>query len=413
MADQALSVGGMFLVNLVLARTQSKQEYGVFALSYSVLVFLLGLQNAAILEPFTVFGSGRYSSDLPQYFRLMFWCNIVLAPLMALPIVSLGISFRALAAQWFPRGISGLVLALSALSSAALLRRVFYLQKRANLAATASTIFFLIVMAGLWLTANSHVLNGSSVFLILSAGWLVAGLALARSLPFRNSGQTFLQGQPGYWSEHWKYAHWVLLTALIFQLTTQAYYWLVAGLLSVRDVAELKAIALLVAPADQIFIALNYLVLPLLCSHHAAGRTDLLLSAWRWYAIAISSATLMFFLIFNTFGKTVTHVLYGGRYDEAAPLLSLMLLLPVVMGIGHTMNAALKAAESPRLVFWAYAASAAVTFVAGVPLVAKFGLRGAVYGMLLSASSYTVAMAVGFVNCFSRKTAAPAAFVQL
>src|SRR6266576_2672886 len=53
-ADQALAVGGVFLVNVVLARTQTKEEYGMFALSYSVFTFLYGLYNAAVVEPFTV-----------------------------------------------------------------------------------------------------------------------------------------------------------------------------------------------------------------------------------------------------------------------------------------------------------------------------------------------------------------------
>lgn len=408
MADQALSVGGTFLVNLVLARTQSKEQYGMFALSYSLLVFLLGLQNAAILEPFTVFGSGRYRSRLAEYFQLMFWSNTALGLLLTALLLVLVLAFRGLAPQLLPSGIIGLGLTITLLLSGTLIRRVFYLQERADLAAAASTIFFLTVMAGLWLTAKSHVLNSSSVFLVLAAGWMTAGLSLVGNLSFGKSGKTFLECQPDYWPEHWKYARWVLLTAFIFQLTTQGYYWLVAGLLSVRDVAELKAVALLVAPADQIFIALNYLVLPLLCSHYAARRMERLLSAWRWYAIAITAATLSFFLVLFIFGKLITHVLYGGRYDDAAPLLTWMLLVPVVMGIGHTMNAALKAAESPRLVFWAYAVSAGVTFIAGVPLVVRLGLRGAVYGMLLSGSSYTVAMAVGFATRFQRTTSAPA-----
>src|SRR6266567_8427876 len=64
--DQALSVGGMFVANIALARTVSKEEYGMFALSYSVFTFLSGLHNAAILEPCTVYGSGRYRDRLPE-----------------------------------------------------------------------------------------------------------------------------------------------------------------------------------------------------------------------------------------------------------------------------------------------------------------------------------------------------------
>jgi len=408
MADQAFSVGGMFLVNLVLARTLSKEEYGMFALSYSVLVFLMGLHNAAILEPFTVYGSGRYRSRLAEYFQLMFWSNAALGLLVTILLLAVCLSFRGIAPHLLPRGITGLGLTVSVLLSGTLLRRIFYLQRQAALAAAASGVFFLTVVGGLWLTARAHVLDSFSVFLVLAAGWLAAGLSLAGKLPFGQTRQSFLAGEPGYWREHWKYARWVLVTGFVFQLTTQGYYWLVAGFLSAGDVAELKAITLVVAPADQIFIALNYLVLPLLCAHYAARRMESLLSAWKRYAIAITAATLSFFLFIQAFGKPLTHLLYGGRYDDAASLLNLLVLVPVVMGVGHTMNAALKAAESPRLVFWAYVASGAVTFLGGAPLVAKFGVRGAVYGMLLSGISYTAAMAVGFITHVWRSDPAPA-----
>jgi O-antigen/teichoic acid export membrane protein len=402
MADQALSVGGMFLVNLVLARTQSKEEYGMFALSYSVLVFLMGLQNAAILEPFTVYGSGRYRSRLVEYFQLMFWSNAALGLVATTLLLALCLSLRTIAPELLPRGITGLGLTVSVLLSGTLLRRIFYLQRQPALAAVASGVFFLTVAGGLWLTARAHVLDSFSVFLVLAAGWLAAGLGLAGQLPFGKTRHSFLAGEPDYWREHWTYARWVLLTAFVFQLTTQGYYWLVAGLLSTGDVAELKAITLVVAPADQIFIALNYLVLPRLCAHYAAQRMKSLLSAWKWYALAITAATLSFLLFIRAFGKPVTHLLYSGRYDDAAPLLNLVVLVPVVMGVGHTMNAALKAAESPRLVFWAYLASGGVTFLAGAPLVARFGVRGAVYGMLLSGASYTAALALGFIVTFRR-----------
>src|ERR1700681_3452254 len=76
MTDQGLSVGGMFMVNVALARTQTKEEYGTFVLSYSVFTFLAGLHNAAILEPYTVYGSGRYRLHSSAYFRSMAWSNL-------------------------------------------------------------------------------------------------------------------------------------------------------------------------------------------------------------------------------------------------------------------------------------------------------------------------------------------------
>src|SRR5437879_5981203 len=75
--DQALSVGGMFLANVALARAQTKEEYGMFALSYSVFTFLAGLHNASVLEPYTVYGSGRYHQSFPEYERLLWRCTAI------------------------------------------------------------------------------------------------------------------------------------------------------------------------------------------------------------------------------------------------------------------------------------------------------------------------------------------------
>ena len=77
-ADQALAVGGMFLVNVMLARTRTKEEYGMFALTYSLFTFIAGVHNASILEPYTVYGSGRYRDRFPEYLRLMTRANALL-----------------------------------------------------------------------------------------------------------------------------------------------------------------------------------------------------------------------------------------------------------------------------------------------------------------------------------------------
>src|SRR3954447_18443067 len=74
-ADQAFAVGATFLLNVVLARSQTKEEYGLFALSYSLFTFLSALHNAAILEPCTVYASGRYRGRFPQYSRLIAQIN--------------------------------------------------------------------------------------------------------------------------------------------------------------------------------------------------------------------------------------------------------------------------------------------------------------------------------------------------
>lgn len=407
-ADQALAVGGIFLVNVVLARTQSKAEYGMFALSYSVFTFLSGLHNAAILEPYTVFGSGRYANRFSEYLRLIARSHVLVSIALTGLLLMTGLLLLWIAPQFASRALLGLGLTIGILLSGTFLRRVFYVQRQASLAATASLVSLLAVGCGLWLTTKVHALDSFTVFLILALGWIAAGAGLGSRLAFGNPRQRFLELEPRYWREHWKYTQWVFATAFVFQLTNQGYYWLVAGILSVKEVAELKAMYLLVAPVDQILIALSYLVLPMLASHYATRKMKNFSSLWKRFGLATAGMTALFALLIRILGKTAMHVLYAGKFDGLASLLFVMALLPAAMGIGNTLNNALKAAEKPRFVFYAYLSSGAATFLVGIPLVIRLGLRGAVYGMLLSAATYSGALAAGFFFAMHRSAAGAA-----
>jgi O-antigen/teichoic acid export membrane protein len=399
-ADQVLAVAGTFLVNVVLARTQTKTEYGMFALTYSVFTFLAGLHNAAILEPYTVYGSGRYRGRYSAYLRLMARNNAFVGLLLMGSVLGACLLFVWVAPSLVSRALVGLGLTVGILLSGSFLRRAFYLQHEAALAAKTSLVFLLTVACGLWLTAKAQRLDSFSVFLILALGWIAAGACYARKLHWGKTKQSLSEVKPHYWREHWSYMKWVLATAFVFQLTTQGYYWLVAGILSVGDVAGLKAIYLLVAPIDQLFAALSFIVLPRMSTHSAANRPGHLVSLLKRYSLFSVGATATFALVVRVVGRPVLHVLYAGKFDDLATLLFTLALLPVVMGIGHAMNDALKALEKPRLVFFAYLCSGAATFLVGIPLVTRSGLRGAVYGMLLSGATYSAALAVGFFSVF-------------
>jgi O-antigen/teichoic acid export membrane protein len=399
--DQVLSVGGSFLVNVALARTRTKEEYGMFALSYSVFIFLLGVHNAAILEPFTVYGSGRYRERFSAYLRLIARSNVLFGALLSALILLVCLVFWYLTGHLLSRALVGLGLTVGFLLLGVFLRRAFYVQREPALAAKSSFAFFITVILGLWFTLKLDSLDSLSVFLILAVGWIVAIGIYGRKLALGRTQSKFLGSEPKYWRIHWNYARWVLVTAFVFQLMTQGYYWLVAGFLSVREVGELRAINNLIAPVDQIFIALSYLLVPAMASHYAANHTNNLLSLWKRYTVAILGVTALFALGVRILGQQLLQLLYAGRFDGLAPLLFWLALLPMVTAVGNTMAQALKAAEKPRLVFYAFVSSGAATFGLGLPLVARLGLRGAVYGMLLSGAIFTAAMAVSFLRSFN------------
>lgn len=396
LADQALSVGGVFLANVALARVRTKEEYGMFALSYSIFTFVAGLHNALILEPYTVYGSGRYRNRSSGYLRLMLRMNFSFGLVLSGIILSLCLLIWLATPHGDLHPLVGLGLSISLLLSGVFLRRSFYVLGQSGLAAKSSLSFFLTVAVGLWITWKIHVLDSLWVFLVLGFGWVVAGSLYGRKLPLTKLRTPFLESEPAYWGVHWKYARWVFITAFVFQLMTQGYYWLLAGFLSAKEVGELRAMYNFIAPVDQVFIALGYLVLPAMAAHYAAKRMDSLLVLWKRYVLAIFALAACFALVLRLFGQRMMHILYAGKFDGLASLLFVLALLPVLMAMGNTMTQALNAVEKPKFVFFGFLSSAVVTLAAGIPLVIHFGLRGAVYGMLVSGITFSIAIGIGF-----------------
>jgi O-antigen/teichoic acid export membrane protein len=399
-ADQAFAVGGGFLANVALARTQSKEDYGLFALWYSVFTFLSGLHNAAILQPYTVYASGRYRDNFSEYLRLMVRSNAVLSAALTGLLLACCLVFHWVRPQWLSPALLGLAVAVGFLLSGLFLRRAFYVQQRPDLAAKSSFAFFVVLLIGLWLAGRAHKLDSFSVFVIMAAGWASAGLLFGRKLQFGKPVQNFGKIVPGHWGEHWNYAKWILATAFVFQLTTQGYYWLLGGILSAKEVGEFRAMYILVGPVDQVFIAISYLIVPALAAHYATHRISSFLSLWRRFTFATILGTSLFALLARITGRYVVHLLYGGKYDDLTPYFYVLGFLPLIMWIGTTMAQAFFGAEKPKFVFWAYVGSGAATICLGIPLVTHFGLWGAVYGMLLSSAAYTIVLAATFFWTF-------------
>jgi hypothetical protein len=106
-------------VNIALARTQTKEEYGMFALSYSAFTFLSGVHNAAILEPYTVYASGRYRDRFPEYLRLMIRSNALMGLFLSGILLLSGLLLLKVAPQFAPRALWGLALTVGILLSGA------------------------------------------------------------------------------------------------------------------------------------------------------------------------------------------------------------------------------------------------------------------------------------------------------
>src|SRR6185436_2674834 len=72
LVDQALISGSGFLLNILIARWVPPAEYGLFAVAYAGFVVASGIHTSLLVEPMSVLGAARPSSELASYLgRLM------------------------------------------------------------------------------------------------------------------------------------------------------------------------------------------------------------------------------------------------------------------------------------------------------------------------------------------------------
>src|SRR5579862_7401432 len=106
--DQAFFAGTHFLLNVLLARWLTSAEYGVFALTYSVFVLFASLHSATFVEPMLVFGAGKYSDRLAEYFGILIRGHFLLLLPVSLFIAVVGV----LIGDWVSSSVGHALLAL-------------------------------------------------------------------------------------------------------------------------------------------------------------------------------------------------------------------------------------------------------------------------------------------------------------
>src|SRR5216683_4409827 len=71
--DQGLMSGSNFLLSILLARWLAPEQYGAYALAFSLFFFVSAVHQALLLEPMSVFCTSEYATRQHAYIGAMLW----------------------------------------------------------------------------------------------------------------------------------------------------------------------------------------------------------------------------------------------------------------------------------------------------------------------------------------------------
>src|SRR5215475_1469188 len=229
--DQGFTALTGFVVSFFLARWLSTEMYGAYAIAFAAYLFICGFHSAIILEPMSVYGTARHSSDLRRYFRAQIAVHAVLASaLSAVAALIAGVVWLIAPQSLLANSIFGAALAIPLLLLLWVARRMCYVLQHPGTALFGSVGCLVTVFAGLYALRFLQWLTPFSAFLLTALGSLLgATLILARIARVQGGAARLTAAlssahdAPMNWreilGENWSYGRWLCGTAILYPIS--------------------------------------------------------------------------------------------------------------------------------------------------------------------------------------------------
>ena len=389
--DFGLYSGSNFLLGILLARWMAPEQYGAYALVFSIFILVTFLYQALLLEPLSVFSGTTYSKNLRGYLKSNFWLHwgvsAVICVLMAATAIAAKVWWHSPASAM---AFAGMTAATPFILIHALGRRSFYLKLSPGPAAFGSSFYCVLVVAGSFLVYKLGWLSAFSAFLVMGFAALVGGVIMVFQLNAKLEPATAEMQLSETWKKHWDYGKWALGTCIVGWIPTYVYIPLVSKFSGLAVAAELRALMNLGGPVLQTYAALSMLFLPFAARVQGeSGRKGTTALTRKLTALFVAGA-VAYWMVLIPLRHPLFQLLYNGKYIDASSLLPLFAAETVIWSAALGPAIVLRAMEYPRSLFFANGAASIVAIVFGIPATRYFGLHGVVWSMVLANVLYVI-----------------------
>ena len=216
--DQGLFAGANFALNIYLANVLNEAAYGQFAIGFTVILFLGGVQAPFIIEPILVFGAGRFKEQLLHYKKKSVIINNVLLALVSLSIIIVASIYNL----WFQFDYYYTIIISSLVAPFILyqwlMRRFAYVVKKPAIAAVGNCVYVicLVVILGISYLLELFLLNELNIFILLGICSVFSGLVLSYFLNKQFQNRTKKINYVSVLGRHWHYGKWSFPASLFY-----------------------------------------------------------------------------------------------------------------------------------------------------------------------------------------------------
>jgi O-antigen/teichoic acid export membrane protein len=405
--SQVLLSAASFAIGLILIRRTSDVQYGYYILATNAILLLASLQNALFNPPLAI----RMSRlDLPGRSGLV--GGLYREQRRIVPMVGATVFVIALGA-WYAGVLDAhtgpLVLVTVAAAIAVLHREYFRMvlfAHRRSYDVLRTDVFYVALLVGGALVATLTPAPAFAAVLTLSVAAVAGGILLSRTL--RRHEPWNPEGAPGILRDIGPLAAWSTAGAGVNWAFSQGYIYLVAGTLDLTAVAAIAATRLLLMPVNLLASGMGPLMLPLASGWLHRHGAQLVLRRLCLLALGLGLATLCYFAILWLLRDWIFTALLKKQFAQRDALLLLWGATFLVSSTRGQLAFLLAAQGRFRALTSLTVVCAPLSLAASYWGMLRFGVAGAVAGILIGESLNAIGIAVLALRAATPRRAQPA-----
>lgn len=370
-ADQALSSGLNFLIVFAAARCMEVESFGMFSLVWAAVLFVTNVHFALYLNPMPVLlpeksgvTAARYLDALHGIQQPFVWFVATVAVVVAM------------VGPWSSTLIAAGSLLAVTRSYLEHERRLGYAGERIGTALAADAVASIppAATAVVAIVASWRIDPGE--MLVYISAWAFAGYGVGRWLNRGVRGPCDRVDRLSAAREHWDYGKWALGSTLSLWGSSQAFPFILAAFVGLREVALFTACKGVLGLIHFTLQGFDAYFIPTLRRRLTQQGGASLVAGIKGSAVISLLAAGLPCLVIAAFPEMFLELFYGGKYLTGAWVLRTLALLYLLMVGARLMQVALHALKEPRPVFAASLVNTVMTLSLGIALVASSGMVG-------------------------------------
>lgn len=375
-SDQGLVSLGNFLTQIILARSLSRSEYGVFTLFFGVLLVLFVCQGSLITYPLSLRGATVGIDELQRLTS----GSLVLTILLVIPLAPL-----VFGTAWVlkkPELGWAALLAMAVWQLQETLRRALMAHLRHRDAIWGDALGYLGQAVVLWVLAYRGQLTLETAFLTIAATSAAAALLQGIQLGLASIR---LPEVLSLARKYWPMGRWALFTGLSETGSRQAFPWALALLFGPQEAASFQAAMNVLGVSHPVLFGTSNLIIPAAAESQKRAGTRAAFRTSSRYGVVAMALVLPYFVGLFFLPHQALSLFYGRSSAFTALGTGVRLaVLAYFFGIcGAFLSGYLFGVGRPKYVFVATAGSAALAFVPAAILMVRYGAIGAIAGFLV------------------------------